>query len=142
MTEQPKMPRASILYGEVVYWIVIASAMICAIGPVIAMYNVDHNVMNPHKLFQLIWEGKDAGEIWQEGAGGFPGGHFYLNHFTKGDGITQFGIALGCASALPALLVAAFGGFLRERQWLWFFMSLWVAFMITFSMVSGGPPSH
>ncbi len=139
--ERPPLPRAQLIYGEVVYWVCVVSAIICAVGPVISMANVDNNLMNPHKLFTLIWEGKSANAVWEEGAGGFPGGHFYLGNFTKGDGFTQFGIALGCGSALPALLVAAFLGYLREKPvaWLWFAMCLWVSFMITYSMIRGGP---
>ena len=139
--ERPPLPRAQLYYGEIVYWICLVSALICTIGPVIAMANIDNNVMNPHKLFTLIWEGNNAEAVWQHAAGGFLGGHFYLDNFTKGDGFTQFGIALGCACALPALLFAGFLGYLRERPraWLWFAMSVWVAFMISYSMIYGGP---
>lgn len=139
--EKPSFPHAQIVYGEVVYWLCLLSALICTIGPVISMADVDNNVMNPHKLFTLIWAGESAQAVWAKGAGGYPGGHFYLQHFTKGDGFTQFGVALGCACALPALLCAAFLGYMREKPkaWLWFGMSLWVSFMIGYSMIYGGP---
>jgi hypothetical protein len=141
--EKPKMPPAQIYYGEIVYWLCLVSAAICAIGPVVTMLSPDHNVMNPFFLFSGIWEGKSAQEIWTEVAGGFPGGHFYLRRFTHGDGITQFGIALGCACALPALLGAAVA-YMREkpRAYLWAGLACWVAFLIGYSMTSGGPPSH
>lgn len=64
--ERPKMPREQIIYGEIVYWITILAALICMIGPVIAMSNVDHNVLNPHFLFAKIFEGKSTDTIWGE----------------------------------------------------------------------------
>lgn len=132
--ERLKMPRSQRVYGEFTYWITIASAIICMIGPVIAMLSVDNNVMNPHYLFTAIFEGKGAEEIWQEIGGGFPGGHFYLRNFGFGDGFTQFGMALGCAVALPALLAAGVG-YLTEkpRVYGYAFLCLWVAFMVAFS---------
>ncbi len=141
--EKIQMPRAQIWYGEVVYWLCLVSAMICAVGPVISMASIDNNIMNPFAMFGAIWEGKKAAEVWKIAGGGFPGGHFYLKNILAGDGITQAGIALGCACALPALLVAAVC-FLTEkrRAWLWAVLAVWVAFMIAYSMTSGGPPSH
>ena len=129
---RPKMPRAQIIYGEIVYWITIVSAIICMIGPVIAMSSVDNNVLNPHYLFVAIFEGKTAETIWQELGGGFPGGHFYLSHFTYGDGFTQFGLALGCGVAFWGLLATAIL-YLSERTYLYVFLSLWVALLVFLS---------
>jgi len=64
--ERPKMPRAQIVYGEIVYWVTIVAALICMIGPVIAMSSVDHNVLNPHFLFAKIFEGKSSETVWGE----------------------------------------------------------------------------
>jgi hypothetical protein len=132
--ERPKMPRAQIVYGGIVYWVTIAAAIICMIGPVIAMSSADNNVLNPHYLFAKIFEGKDAETIWQEVGGGFPGGHFYLRNFTKGDGFTQFGLALGCSVALWALIAVAIA-YLSEKTYLYVFLSLWVGFLIFLSLV-------
>jgi hypothetical protein len=132
--ERPKMPRAQLVYGEIVYWITILSCIICMVGPVIAMSNVENNTLNPHYLFAKIFEGKNAETIWQEVGGGFPGGHFYLKNFTSGDGFTQFGLALGCSVALWALLVSAVA-YISERIYLYFFLSLWVSFLVFVSMV-------
>ena len=141
--EKPKMPPAQIYYGETVYWLCLVSAVICVIGPVVTMLFTENNVLNPFFLFSAIWEGKSAQEVWQGAGGGFPGGHFYLRRFNSGDGITQFGIALGCASALPALLCAAVA-YVREKPpaYLWAGLACWVALLIGYSMTSGGPPSH
>ena len=132
--ERPVMPRAQILYGEIVYWVTITAAIICMIGPVLSMVSVENNVMNPHYLFSSIFEGKNTETIWQEVGGGFPGGHFYLTNFTSGDGFTQFGLALGCSVALWALLAVAIA-YLAEKTYLYVFLSLWVGLLIFLSMV-------
>ena len=132
--EKPKMPLAQILYGEIVYWITIVAAIICMIGPVISMVSKDNNVLNPHYLFSAIFAGKNVETIWEEAGDGFPGGHFYLNHFTTGDGFTQFGLALGCSVGLWGLIAVA-GAYLSEKNYLYVFLSLWVGLLIFLSMV-------
>ena len=124
-----KMPLAQVLYGDVVYWICVLSAIICAIGPLVALFNIDNNVLNPHFLFSAIWEGKDAMGVWQVTGGEYPGGHFYLDNLFKGDGLTQFGLCLGGGCALPALLVAAVA-YAKDKEWLWCVMGLWVSALI------------
>ena len=132
--ETGKVPVVNFIYGEIVYWVTVAACIVCMIGPVIAIANVENNVLNPHFLFASIFEGKDAHTIWEEVGGGFPGGHFYLNNLAKGDGFTQLGLALGCSSALWALLASAFF-FLREKSYLFVFLSLFVGGMIFLSMI-------
>ena len=127
------VPKTNVLYGEIIYWITVVACIICMIGPVIAMANVDHNVLNPHFLYAAIFEGKDPHPVWEEVGGGFPGGHFYFKNLTRGDGFTQLGLALGCSCAFWALLVSTFS-FLREKAYLFIILSLFVAFMIFVSM--------
>lgn len=136
-----KMPAAQLAYGEVVYWVCITSAMICAVGPLVALIGIDNNVLNPHFLFSAIWDGKDAIQVWQVTGGEFPGGHFYLDHFLKGDGLTQFGLALGGGSALPALIVASVY-YLKDREFLWGFMALWVCLLIIVSAIGIAGAGH
>jgi len=133
---KPQMPFAQIIYGEVVYWLCVVAALVCSVGPLLALYNVDNNVLNPHYLFSAIWQGLKPEEIWAVRGGTFPGGHFWLKHFTKGDGFTHFGLVLGCAVALPALLATSIA-YLSEkpRQYLWVAMGLWVSALITFSVI-------
>ena len=132
--ERPQMPRAQIIYGEIVYWITIAAAIICMIGPVIAMSSVEKNVMNPYYLFSAIFAGKNSKTVWNEVGGGFPGGYFYLKNFTSGDGFTQFGLALGCSVALWGLLGAA-AAYLTDKKYLYVFLSIWVGLLIFLAMV-------
>ncbi len=131
--ETPKMQRAQTVYGAIVYWVTIVSCLICMVGPVISVASPDNNVLNPYKLFNAIFQGKDAQTVWQEVGGEFPGGHFYLKNFTSGDGFTQLGLALGCSVALWALLVAAFA-YSKDRIYLYVTLSLWVAALVALSM--------
>ena len=134
-TEQaPKIPRVQIIYGEIVYWITILACIICMVGPVISVAAPEKNVLNPYKLFNAIFQGKDAQTVWQEVGGGFPGGHFYLKYFTYGDGFTQFGLALGCSVALWALIASAFA-YASDKVYLYVGLSLWVAVMVALSMI-------
>lgn len=88
------------VYGTIVHWITIFTALIAMIAPVFVLANPQNNVSNPYKIFDLIFQGKDKDFIWQNSGASFPGGHFYLTDILKGDAIAQFGIALGCSVAL------------------------------------------
>ncbi len=134
MDNRPQMPVAQIVYGEIVYWLCVVSALLCCLGPWLAMAFVDNNVLNPHYLFGAIWEGVAAPGVWALGGNEIHGGHFWIDNITKGDGLTQFGLVVGGSVALPALLGSAFCFlFGKPRQMLWTLLSLWVAFMITIS---------
>jgi hypothetical protein len=138
--EKPTFSPAQIVYGQIVYWVTIVACIICMIGPLIAMASVENNVGNPHFLFASIFEGDDAETVWNKVAGGFPGGHFWAKNMTKGDGFTQFGLALGCSVALWALIAAAFL-YMKEKVYLYVVLSLWVAALVFLSasgIVSGG----
>ncbi len=132
--ETPKMPHAQTIYGAIVYWVTILSCIICMIGPVVSVASPDNNVLDPYKLFNAIFEGKDAETVWEEVGGDFPGGHFYLKHFTYGDGLTQVGLALGCSVALWALIAAAIS-YATDKIYLYAGLSIWVAGLVALSMV-------
>lgn len=131
--ERPKISLPQIVYGEFIYWLSIIAAIICTIGPVIIMVFPDNNVMNPHYLFSTIWVSKSVEAVWQE-EGGFPGGHFWVHNLTTGDGFTQFGLMVGCASAFLALVGTAIA-YLREkpRAYGWALISLWIALLVILS---------
>ena len=134
--EKPKIPLTQIVYGRIVYWLCIIAAFICTIGTVSAIAFPDRNLMNPHYLFFIIWEGNNPETVWQQIGGGFPGGHFWLHNLNTWDGITQFGIVIGCSCALLALLGASIA-FLREkpRSYGWALVSLCVASLVLLSAV-------
>ena len=60
----PKTPAAQKLYGEVVYWVTIVSALMCMVGPVIAMLSPGDNLLNPHYVFANIFNGERPMSIW------------------------------------------------------------------------------
>jgi len=107
------------------------------VGPVIALVAVDSNVMNPHFLFASIFDGNTADVVWREVGGGFPGGHFWLESIGTGDGFTQLGLVVGCASALPALLATAAAYLFKskEKSFIWVFFCLVIAALVTISML-------
>lgn len=134
---RPEIPLSQRTFGESVYWLSVVAAIGCMVGPVIALLAVDSNVMNPHYLFASIFNGNSAEVVWQEIGGGFPGGHFWVNQIFSGDGFTQFSVALGCASALPAMIATALVFMFKkeERSLLWVLISLAIGALITVSML-------
>jgi len=125
-----------LIYGRCIYWFSIVAALICAIGPVIAVAFPSRNIMDPHYLFYSIWEGKTAETVWQEVGGGFPGGHFWLHDLASGDGFIQFGVVLGCSCACVALIGTAIAYFKEKpRAYGWALLSLWIASLVILSML-------
>ena len=131
---RPKPLPSQIIYGEIVYWITVVACLVCMVGPVIALADPTNNVSNPYKLFDAIFAGKSAAEVWRAAGSEFPGGHFYLQHFAKGDGFTQLGLALGCSVGLWGLLATAVA-FLKEKAPLYTVLALWVSLLIALSMI-------
>lgn len=135
--ERPKIPLSQLVFGESVYWLCVIAAIVCTIGPIIAMLSVDGNVMNPHYVFASIFDGSTARDVWKEVAGEFPGGHFWLKNLGTGDGFTQLGLVIGCGSALPALLATALVYLFKkkERSYIWVVFSLGIAALVATSIL-------
>ena len=70
--DNPKMPAAQLIYGEFVYWVTVLAAIICMVGPVVTMMDVENNVLNPHYLFANIFEGEKPASIWALSAAETP----------------------------------------------------------------------
>jgi len=132
--EKPKIPLPQLVYGKIVYWLCIVAAFICTLGAVLAIAFPERNFMDPHYLFFSIWEGNSPEAVWQQVGGGFPGGHFWLHSLNTWDGVTQFGLVVGCFCACLALLGTAVA-FLRmkPRPYGWLGVSLFIAIMILLS---------
>ena len=135
--DRVKIPVSQLVFGEFIYWLSVVAAIVCSIGPVIALLFVDSNIMNPHFLFASIFEGNTVDIVWGEVGGGFPGGHFWIDRILTGDGFTQFGLVIGCASALPALLATALVFTFRreEKALIWVFFSLAIAALCAISIL-------
>jgi len=228
--DTPVVPIESVVYGEVVYWITILAAILCMVGPLVAVANPSNNLLDPHLVFANIFAEEEPGGVWAlsaneephlqvtrgrghpeitdsvtdslgvhraveliegiavpkagepspfmtfigelklvrmpEGAGeneafklfrirdGKAGegrsvsarkaravmldvykkqvvedGHFWMSAPGSGDGLTQFGLALGCSVALWGLLLAA-GIYMRKKVVLYALLGLWVAALV------------
>ena len=133
-TGMPRQPAAHHAYGGVIYWVSIAATLICIVGPFAAVMFPANNVLNPHYLFYAIWQGKKPLEVWSEADRGFPGAHFWLSNILKADGITQFGIVLGCSSAGIAFVASALTYLRRStRETGWAILCLVLAVLIAFA---------
>jgi hypothetical protein len=141
MEGRPRIPFAGIVVGDIIYWVCIVGAFIAMIGPVVSILLPDNNVADPYYIFSLVWEGKNAREVWAAVTteGKYPGPQYWIYNLSKGDGISQLGIWLACACSLPAAFVGGivylfgFGGARKSPTYL--IICWWVTFMILFSML-------
>lgn len=122
------------VYGIVIHWITIASAIVAMVAPVLILLRPEHNVLNPNFIFAAIWEGQGIDEIWAGAEGGFPGAHFYLQNFWAGDGFAQFGIAFGCSVAVWGLIPAIFN-YIKEKEYVYAGLGLFIAALIIFALL-------
>lgn len=73
--------------------------------------------------------------IWQNAEGGVIGGHFWKEHFSTGDGLTQFGLCLGCGCGFFATIAAGLIFMFKEKSFGWGIASFWIALMIAVSAI-------
>ncbi len=73
--------------------------------------------------------------IWDSAKDDVEGGHYWLDHFTAGDGFTLFGMVLGCAVGIIALTITGLYLLLKEKSVGWALGSFFIAFMSTISMI-------
>jgi hypothetical protein len=134
--EKPSVPITGIVIGDIIYWICILAAFIAMVGPVLSIADPGNNVSDPYKIFTLVWEGKNSDEVWAAVTpeGKYPGPHFWINHLSKGDGITQLGVWLACMCSLPAVFIGGIIYFF-QRSVTYLILCWFVTFMITFSML-------
>lgn len=71
--------------------------------------------------------------IWQDAKGDAKGGHFWKDNIATGDGLTQFGLALGCGVGFFAMLAAAMIFIFKEKSFGWAIGAIWIAVMIAVS---------
>jgi hypothetical protein len=111
---RPRVPRAGIVYGEVVYWFTVLGSVIAIVGSTIAMLGAD-NFLDPSYVFSAIWQGESTVEIWEGAVGQIPNGHWYLPRLGMGDALAMFGLALGVFAVIPAMIWSAIVLF-KERE--------------------------
>jgi hypothetical protein len=114
--EKPKPPIAGLIYGEIVYWGVLAGSLIVIVGSVLAF--LGDNFVPVSYWISSIWKGESVYQTWQGAIGALPNGHWYLSRLTTGDGLSAFGISLGVFSVVPALFLSGAALF-KEKEWLY-----------------------
>ena len=134
-TLKPRVPGVQIVFGDIVYWVTVLACILTIVGPLISFIFMDGNVMNPHYLFDSIWNGDKPEMVWDKVAAQEPNGHFWTHNLTAGDGLTQLGIVIGCAVGMPALLIAGLIYGFKEKAWMQAVMALWVTALIVVSVL-------
>ena len=128
----PKPPAVGIVYGEIVYWLLLIGMIIAIVGS--AIYMGSEGYANKTSLLENLWEGVDARTIWEESAGATetPEGHWYFCKLSQGDGIAMLGIAIGSLAAVFGMW-GAFVVMLRSKERLYLVLSLIIAVILTLS---------
>ena len=111
--ERMKAPIAGVIYGEIVYWGLLAACVLVVVGSVLSF--LGDNYVPVSYWLSSIWQGESVAEIWKGAVGSLPNGHWYLSHLSTGDGLTALGISLGVFPVIPGLLLCGLA-LLKERE--------------------------
>jgi len=136
MDTKPVIPKSQLHYGAVYHWIIFSSCIISLIAPVFILMFPHSNIMNPHLIFNAIFEGKNPAEIWEAAGVSFNSGGFWemlQNNFFTPDGIAYFGVILGCSVTLWALIPAVWQ-FAKKREYFYVCVSLFLMALVALSM--------
>ena len=134
--EKPKPPIAGIIYGEIVYWGVLAGSLIVIAGSVLAF--LGDNYVPVSYWISSIWKGETVLQTWVGATGALPSGHWYLSHLSTGDGLSAFGISLGVFSVVPALFLSGVA-LLKEKQWLYGSLALVGCLVVVIAVLGLAP---
>jgi uncharacterized membrane protein len=126
-------PLAGRIYGNIVYWGTVVATIVTIIGSIISFLSKSE-FLSPSYVLSAIWQQQSVEEIWQGAAGHLPKGHWYLNHLTSGNGITELGLAFGVFIVIPALVGSSMVLF-REKNHLFASLAATAAFITAISMV-------
>jgi len=133
--KNPKIQRSQIVFGDIVYWLTIAAAIVCMVGPVMAFASMDSNVINPHHLFVNMWAGLEPEAIWGTAGEVEIGAHYWVRNLVAGDGFTHFGLVIGSSAVIPAMLAAAIVYAFKERSLGWALAALWIVGLVSVSVL-------
>jgi len=102
------IPISGVVYGDIIYWATIVSAIIVLVGTV-ETFVTDKNTIPPAYLLGSVLDGKSVAEIWKGSTfGAIPHGHWYLGILPSGEGVTTAGLAMGVFGVIPAIFVSAY----------------------------------
>ena len=134
--KMPEINKSQLYYGKVVHWVIIASCLISLVTPVLILMFPDKNFLNPTKLFDAIFTGKNPSQIWEAAGVPFKPGDFwklFLKNIFTPDGFATLGLALGCSVTLWGL-IPAIAQFIKEKQYYYICVSLFVMALICLAM--------
>jgi len=135
-TKLPQIGKSQLHYGVVAHWVSFASCLIALTAPVLILLFPGHSPSNPNLIFGAIFEGKKPAEIWAAAGVPFEASGFWKlfhdNFFTP-DGFATLSVALGCSVTLWAL-IPALGQFIKNREYFYVCVSLFVMGLIILAM--------
>ncbi len=129
---RPKPPLSGLVYGEIVYWGTLIGSFVSIIGAVIS-FVTKRNFVDPGYMLTAIWQGKSVEEIWTGATGALPHGHWYIHNLFTGNGLAEFGLAIGVFTITPACFCAAFFLF-KEKEPIFGAMAAIAGFITVLSM--------
>jgi uncharacterized membrane protein len=100
-------PLAGRVYGDIVYWGTVVSAVLAIIGSIFS-FVTKPDFLHPSYILSSIWQEHSVEQIWQGSLGHLPHGHWYLDHLASGSGLTEFGLAFGVFIVIPAMIGSAY----------------------------------
>jgi hypothetical protein len=133
---RPSIPLSGVVYGEIIYWGTIASAVIALIGQIITFLTKGSSLA-PSALISRIWDGHSVDGIWAATELSRPANeHWYVSYLNTGEGLTMFGIALGVFVVIPAILACSYVLLVKEKLSLFALMAF-IAALITIGSFLG-----
>ena len=133
---EPKLPTSVRCYATVVHVITIVSSILALFAPLVILINPSANILNPNRIFQVIFSGGSIEEIWAlSSTGSFPGAHYFMTNMSASDSWAQIAISLGCSVGLWALLPTVVIQYFKEKNFVWATLGLLFIALIVLSIL-------
>ena len=130
------LPASVRCYASIVHVITIVSAILALFAPLLILINPSANILDPNRIFQVIFSGGSIEQIWSlSKTGSFPGAHYFVDNMASSDSWAQIAISLGCSVGLWALLPTVALQYFKEKNYLWATLGLVFIALIVLSML-------
>jgi hypothetical protein len=129
----PKPLLAGIIYGEIAYWMVMASMLIVVVGFVIYLVSGGGR-LDSVAVLNGLWQGNSCQTIWKEvgGLGQPPSWYWCFNCLSQGDGLATLGIAITCFAGVAGAWGATLG-MIRSKGGIYIIFGLVISIILTLS---------
>ncbi len=130
----PKPALPGVIYGEIVFWIMVVSMIISIPGFI--FYLGSGGYLDSTKVLNQLWQGCDCLTIWKEVGNVNQPIPWYdsIGLLPKGDMLAMLGIAITGIAAVVGMW-GAFVGTLREKEGIYIIFALIIAVVLTLSAV-------